>query len=142
MITIDCGKLPHKIAIPFSLTICFIFTYFAQISHAVRLRSRLEVTVLPADLFPLQNFSQFLLFMGGIDQGGSQLFDQLQAWLTFISKASFLVVLGDFGCDVTCQAGNWYSANWPGYEAGILGGRLREVRLYERTLSGCLAVRA
>ena len=142
MIIIYCGKLPYKIAIPFSLTICFIFTYFAQISHAVRLRSRLEVTVLPADLFPLQNFSQFLLFMGGIDQGGSQLFDQLQAWLTFISKASFPVVLGDFGCDVTCQAGNWYSANWPGYEAGILGGRLREVRLYERTLSGCLAVRA
>ena len=57
MIIIYCGKLPHKIAIPFSLTICFIFTYFAQISHAVRLRSKLEVTVLLADFFPLQNLA-------------------------------------------------------------------------------------
>ena len=33
--------------------------------------------------------------------------------------ASFLVVLGDLGCDVTCQF-DYYrldSANWPGYEA-------------------------
>ena len=45
------------------------------------------------------------------------------------SGASFPVVLGDFGCDVTCQAcrqnspwfqtssGNSDSANWPEYEA-------------------------
>ena len=39
--------------------------------------------------------------------------------------SSFLVVIGDFGCDVTCQAcrfqasaGNSDSANRPGYEAG------------------------
>ena len=34
--------------------------------------------------------------------------------------ASFLVVLGDLGCDVTCQFDYYYrldSANWPGYEA-------------------------
>ena len=142
MIIFYCGKLPHKIAIPFSLTICFIFTYFAQISHAVRLRSRLEVTVFTGRFFPFAKFSQCLPFIRGTNQGCSQLFDQLQAWLTFISTASFPVVLGDFRCDVTCQAGNSYSANWPGYEAGILGGRLREVRLYEETLSGRLAARA
>ena len=50
------------------------------------------------------------------------------------ASASFRVVLGDFGCDVTCQAcrenslgthtrfqaslGNSDSMNWPGYEAG------------------------
>ena len=88
--------------------------------------------------FTFAKFSQCLPFIGGTDQGCSQLFDQLQAWLTFISTASFPVVLGDFGCDVNSQAGNSYIANWPGYEAGILGGRLREVRLYEKTLSGRL----
>ena len=51
-----------------------------------------------------------------------------------ITAASFLVVLGDFGFDVTCQASrenspiargskpplvNSDGANWPGYEAGI-----------------------
>ena len=65
----------------------------------------------------------------------------VQAYLTFsvhklltfpgLKSASFPVVLGDFGCDVFCQAcrenslshsvrgssGNSDSANWPGYEA-------------------------
>ena len=50
------------------------------------------------------------------------------------ASSSFRVVLGDFGCDVTCQAcrenllrthtrfqassGNSDSMDWPGYEAG------------------------
>ena len=34
------------------------------------------------------------------------------------TSASFPVVLGDFGCDVTCQAGHSDSANRPGYETG------------------------
>ena len=33
-----------------------------------------------------------------------------------ILSASFPLVLGDFGCDVT--SGHSDSANWPGYEAG------------------------
>ena len=51
-----------------------------------------------------------------------------------LRPALFPVVLGDFGCDVTCQAfrenlhyctrfqassGNSDSANWPGYEAAL-----------------------
>ena len=54
---------------------------------------------------------------------------------TCIISASFPVVLGNFGCDVTCEAcrenssylprfqassGNSNSANWPGYEASII----------------------
>ena len=40
----------------------------------------------------------------------------------YISPASFPVVLGDFGCDLTCQASSGRSdsaRDWPGYEADI-----------------------
>ena len=64
-----------------------------------------------------------------------------------ITAASFPVVLGDFGFDVTCQASrenspialgskpplvNSDSANWPGYEAGITDSKAQDFGLNKK----------
>ena len=72
-----------------------------------------------------------------------------------LRPASFPVILGDFGCDVTCQAcrenlhyhtrfqassGNSDSVNWPGYEAALRLCETLKPRLAGEKKPDCLAV--